>query len=64
MFVYIGNNVMIPKKDIVAIFDIKVKNDKNSKSKAKSYIVTSDKCYDSLISCDTLKKRFNSNSYF
>ena len=58
MFIHIGNNIMIPKKEIIAILNVNIRDNKDNK--IRSYIITDKNHYDSVISCETLKKRFNS----
>ncbi|MCD5406205.1 MAG: DUF370 domain-containing protein [Desulfotomaculum sp.] len=75
MFLHLGNNVIISKKDIITILTIeekigvinkfflkKASSDgilKSISKKKVSCIITVKKIYLSHISCDTLKKRAN-----
>ena len=76
MFLHLGSDVMVPVKDILAIYDYKTMElPENQKTleimmsgkevveiskEAKSYIFTDDKIYLSVISSLTLKKRAQS----
>ncbi|MBQ5833089.1 MAG: DUF370 domain-containing protein [Selenomonadales bacterium] len=76
MFLHLGSDVMVPVKDILAIYDHKMMElPENQKTleimmsgkevveiskEAKSYIFTDDKIYLSVISSLTLKKRAQS----
>ncbi len=77
MFLHLGSDVMVPVKDVLAIYDHKtIEREENKDSFAqmkqekeviqigseeiKSYVVTDDKIYLSVISSLTLKKRAQS----
>lgn len=76
MFLHLGSDVMVPVKDILAIYDHKTielaanketlesmmskKEVVEISKEAKSYIFTNDKIYLSVISSLTLKKRAQS----
>lgn len=77
MFLHLGSDVMVPVKDVVAIYDHKtmereenhlcfelIKQEKEivpiASDEVKSYVVTDDKIYLSVISSLTLKKRAQS----
>lgn len=77
MFLHLGSDVMVPVKDVLAIYDHKtiereenrecfnqMKQDKKAirigSEEIKSYVVTDDKIYLSVISSLTLKKRAQS----
>lgn len=77
MFLHLGSDVMVPVKEIIAIYDHKtMERDENklyleklkrettvtdvSSDEIKSYVVTNDKIYVSVISSLTLKKRARS----
>lgn len=76
MFLHLGSDVMVPVRDVLAIYDHKTMEiDENKKmlsmmmkekevveitSDAKSYVFTDDKIYLSVISSLTLKKRAQS----
>lgn len=76
MFLHLGSDVMVPVKDILAIYDYKTMElPENQKTlemmmsgkevveiskEAKSFIFTDDKIYLSVISSLTLKKRAQS----
>ena len=73
MFLHLGADVVIPKKDVIIIFDIRTKKSPVTKEflqisedegftkiiaeKVKSVIITTKDIYMSPISCSTLKKR-------
>ena len=73
MFLHLGADVVIPKKDVIMIIDIRTKKSPITKEflqisedegftkpiaeKIKSVIITTKKIYMSPISCSTLKKR-------
>lgn len=76
MFLHLGSDVMVPVRDVLAIYDHKTMEfDENKKmletmmrekevieisKEAKSYVFTDDKIYLSVISSLTLKKRAQS----
>ncbi|TCS81879.1 extracellular matrix regulator RemB [Pectinatus cerevisiiphilus] len=76
MFLHIGQNIAIPLKDIIVIYDIKNKHDDNflssaknnikdiSKSSPKSCIVTDNKIYISSISAATLYNRSIGKNFY
>ena len=73
MFLHLGADIVIPKKDVIMIIDIRTKKSPVTKEflqisedegfirpvaeKIKSVIITTDHIYMSPISCSTLKKR-------
>jgi len=73
MFLHLGADVVIPKKDVIMIIDIRTKKSpvtkeflqisedegfiKSITEKVKSVIITTKDIYMSPISCSTLKKR-------
>lgn len=77
MFLHLGSDVMVPVKDIVAIYDHKTMESEENRvcfdfmklekevvaitsDEVKSYVVTDDSIYLSVISSLTLKKRAKS----
>lgn len=77
MFLHLGSDVMVPVKDIVAIYDHKTMESEENRvcfdfmklekkvvaitsDEVKSYVVTDDSIYLSVISSLTLKKRAQS----
>lgn len=77
MFLHLGSDVMVPVKDIVAIYDHKTMESEENREcfdfmklekevvaitsdEVKSYVVTDDSIYLSVISSLTLKKRAQS----
>lgn len=77
MFLHLGSDVMVPVKEVIAIYDHKTMEREENKEcldslmyekevvaigseEIKSYVVTDDKIYLSVISSLTLKKRAQS----
>lgn len=77
MFLHLGSDVMVPVKEVLAIFDYKTMELEENKAfftsmrqekevvaigsdEIKSYVITDDKIYLSVISSLTLKKRAQS----
>ncbi len=75
LFLHIGEDIVIPLKDIVGIFDIKIRENNSTKEflqiaseegfvkeksdEEKSFVLTSENVYFSSISSATLRKRLD-----